>query len=364
MHLLENFYTRNVFSFLYKCLVKPILFQIDASKVHQSVSDLGERFGQFRLTRSILGSFLRYRHPSLEKTLCGIHFENPIGLAAGFDYEAKLPGVLPAVGFGFATVGTVTLHPYKGNEGVQLDRFPRSQALLVNKGFKSLGAKAIIRKLEGRVFEIPVGISIGSTNKIFHTIEEQIADIINTFQLFEQSEVKHSYYELNISCPNTVTGQPFLQLHYLWSLLSELEKLALAKPVFVKMPIDLSQTETLALLTTIDASFISGVIFGNLTKDKHNPDVHRDDRALWQSRKGNLSGKPTWERSNRWIRLTRQHFGKRFVIIGTGGVFSGRDAATKFEAGADLVQLITGMVYEGPQLVGEINRYLAHGVYL
>ena len=125
------------------------------------------------------------------------------------------------------------------------------------------------------------------------------------------------------------------------------------------MPIDQSEKETLALLSMLAKHNVRGVIFGNLTKDKTNPAVHPEDRKVWLTRKGNLSGKPTWQRSNNLVALTRNHFGTRFTIIGTGGIFSGEDALQKLEAGADLIQLITGMIYEGPQVIGKINRYIA-----
>jgi len=350
----------SILSFLYVNALKPIVFQLDAEKVHDSFTDMGEWLGSYTFTRNLTEMLLQYRHISLERTLCGIHFPNPVGLSAGFDYEAKLTNILPSVGFGFATIGTVTLEPYQGNQPPRLGRFPKSRALLVNKGFKTIGAKAIIRKLENRTFEIPIGISIGNTNTVFSSLAARIEDITQTFQLFDESGVLHSYYELNISCPNTAEDQPFSHPKNLQTLLQSLQKLHVSRPVFLKMPIDFSEKETLALLRTADKSFVAGVIFGNLTKDKNNPDVHPDDKILWQQRHGNLSGKPTWNRSNHWIKFTRHHFHKRFVIIGTGGIFSGEDATIKLKLGADLVQLITGMVYNGPQMIGEINRYLAH----
>ena len=120
------------------------------------------------------------------------------------------------------------------------------------------------------------------------------------------------------------------------------------------MPIDQPKETTIALLEVLNTSTVSGVIFGNLTKDKANPAVTSNDRKQWQLRQGNLSGKPTWERSNACITLTKKHFGKRFTIIGTGGIFSAADALKKQALGADLVQLITGMIFEGPQLIGEV----------
>lgn len=350
---------QEIFDWTYQALLKPVLFQYDAEKVHERMTNLGSMLGSFPPGRWLLTQLLCYRHPVLSKKIAGITFPNPVGLSAGFDYEAKLPNVLGAVGFGFATIGTVTLHPYGGNAKPRMARFPRSQALLVNKGFKSPGAIAVIEKLTGKKFDIPIGISIGSTNQEYQSIAEQVADIEMCFDLFERSKVQHAYYELNISCPNTKSGQPFTDKKNLQLLFKTLSKMKIQRPVFLKMPIDLGAAKTLVLLKEADKSFIHGVIFGNLTKDKENPDVDEQDRIRWQRSVGNLSGKPTWHRSNDLISLTKLHFGKRFVIIGTGGIFSPADAAHKMELGADLVQLITGMVYQGPQLIGQINAHLA-----
>ncbi len=134
--------------------------------------------------------------------------------------------------------------------------------------------------------------------------------------------------------------------------------------MYIKMPIDQSWAETDAMLKVIAKHNVQGIIIGNLTKDKTNPDVHDLDRREWQTKPGNLSGKPTWNRSNQLIKLTRKHYGRRFTIIGTGGIFSGADAQEKMKCGADLVQLITGMIYQGPQLIGQINHFLAAKVSL
>jgi dihydroorotate dehydrogenase len=135
--------------------------------------------------------------------------------------------------------------------------------------------------------------------------------------------------------------------------------LKLNRPLYIKMPIDQADVITLQLLKVLDAHTVQGVIVGNLTKDKKNPDVTKADQDRWQTMPGNLSGRPTWRRSNHLITLTKANYGSRFTIIGTGGIFSGQDAAEKMALGADLVQLITGMIYEGPQLIGQINQYLS-----
>lgn len=352
-----------IMSVLYQRVLRPFVWLFDAELAHNYFVFFGEILAKAPLGRSLTALFFSYRSDRLGKTIAGIYFPNPVGLSAGFDYDGKLTGILPSVGFGFATIGTVTLESYEGNPRPMLARFPNSQALLVNKGFKSQGAAAVIKRLENLPFAIPVGISIGSTNREYQNLAEQIHNVIECFKRFEASDVRHSYYELNISCPNTRGGQPFTDVTRIDALLTAFDKLHVKRPVFVKMPIDLSEKETLALLTRISKSTsITGVIFGNLTKDHTNPDVRPEDREKWRTMTGNLSGKPTWNRSNHYIKLTKKRFGDRFVIIGIGGIFSGEDAKEKMKLGADLVGLITGMIFMGPQLIGEINYELSQDI--
>ncbi len=359
------------FALAYQYILKPFFFLLDPELVHNQMVKAGEILGKFPLTRFLTRISFAVESPVLTKTVAGITFPNPVGLSAGFDYDAHLYDILPDVGFGFATIGTVTRYPYEGNTRPMLSRFPDSKALLVNKGFKSLGAQAIIDKLEGKKFRIPIGISIGSTNREYSSVDDQIDDIIQSFTLFEKSPVAHSYYELNISCPNTKGGQPFTDVKRFQKLVGAFERLQITKPVFLKMPIDLqdglSSKETLARLLDIlkiaaKAKSITGVICGNLTKDHENPSLTKMDRESWKSKKGGVSGKPTFDRSNALISLTKKEFGNRFIIIGTGGIFSGEDAKEKMRLGADLVQLITGMIFQGPQVIGEINWEIAHSV--
>ncbi len=348
-----------IFSFLYKNVLKPVLFLFDAEKVHNSFADFGKILGSFSLTQKLTHASFAFKHPVTAKKIDDIIFPNPVGLSAGFDYNALLTGILPDVGFGWHTIGTITYEPYEGNPVPRLKRLPESKGLLVNKGLKNIGTRGIIQKLEGRKFRIPTGISIASTNKLFKNTKEQIIDILMSFQLFEESRVDLSYYELNISCPNTFGGEPFTTPQRLKLLLTALDKLAITKPIYVKMPIDQSAEETLELLKVIDKHHIQGVILGNLTKNKNNPAVSTTERKIWQESRGNVSGKATWELSNNLIKLTKKKYKKRFTIIGTGGIFTAEDADEKLKLGADLVQLITGMVFEGPQLLGKISHLQA-----
>ena len=357
-HVLLKTISHTVFAFLYRNLLKKVLFLLDPETVHNAFSHQGNSLGRWRITRTIVHMLFAYQSPTTARVLNGIYFPNPIGLSAGFDYNAEMVKILGPVGFGFHTVGTVTLLPYKGNPKPRLGRLPNSKALIVNKGLKSLGAPAIIERLSGLQFDVPIGISIGATNKLFDTPNEQILDIATSFVLFEKSPVTHRYYELNISCPNTFGGEPFTTPGRLEQLLDVIDTLHLSRPLFIKMPIDQSKKETLQLLAVADEHDVQGVIFGNLTKDKNNPDITEADRAVWKKRKGNLSGKPTFKRSNDLIQLTRENFADRFTIIGCGGIFDQETAQTKLDAGADLLQMITGMVFGGPQTIGNINRQL------
>nr|MBP7740925.1 dihydroorotate dehydrogenase (quinone) [Candidatus Woesebacteria bacterium] len=340
-------------------LLKKVFFLLDPELIHDFMTNVGKNLGSNKVSQFLTSIFFSFKHEKLIKTIDGIEFSNPVGLSAGFDYNGNLTQILPSVGFGFHTIGTVTYGKYEGNKKPRLGRFLKSKSLVVNKGLKSLGAKTIAAKLTGVKFSVPIGISISSTNKFYKTEKDQIVEIIKAFNIFEKSKVKHSYYELNISCPNTFGGEPFSSPRKLKLLLSTLEKLKVQKPIYIKMPIDQSKIETLEMLKIIDKFSIAGVIFGNLTKDKSNPDIHPEDRKKWMNVKGNLSGKPTWKRSNELIKLTKKHFKNRFTIIGTGGIFNGDDAIEKMKNGADLVQLITGMIFEGPQTIGEINLKLA-----
>ena len=345
--------------FVYTNFFKPIFFLIDPETIHNTMVSLGSILGGYTYTRLKTQTYFGFNHPALQTTINGIAFPNRLGLSAGFDYDGDLTQILPSVGFGWHTIGTVTLEPYAGNPKPRLGRLPNSKALIVNKGLKTIGATALIKKLTGVKFTIPIAISIASTNKKFASEKAQILDILACFRLFEGSKLTHQFYELNISCPNTFGGEPFTTPTKLEKLLTAVDSLKLKRPVYTKMPIDQSEAETLALLKVIDKHQVAGVIFGNLTKDKNNPAVNKADREIWQQRKGNLSGKPTWERSNQFIALTKRQYKNRFTIVGTGGIFAPEDALEKLALGADLLQVITGMIYEGPQTIGAINLRLA-----
>lgn len=340
--------------------LKSIMFLFDAEFVHNRLTNTGKFLGKHKFLRKVTRFLFDYKDKKLVKKIDGIVFRNPIGLAAGFDYNADLTQILPEVGFGYQMIGSVTYLPYEGNSKPRLGRFPKSKALLVNKGLKSLGAQAIIDKLSGQTFAYPVGVSIAATNKSYDSTKEQLLDIANSFRLFEQSQVKHSFYEMNISCPNTFGGEPFTDPKRLKMLLDVLAKLNITKPVYLKMPIDQSVKETMNLIkVAVPYEFINGLNIGNLAKDKNNKHVDKDESAKWKTMKGNLSGKPTYKKSNLLLKEARATFQDRFTLIATGGVFTPEDAKEKMKLGADLIQMISGMIFEGPQVIGLINHELA-----
>lgn len=346
--------TLAVFHFVYTRVAKPVFFHIDPETVHTKIVGLGEKIGSQKIMKAVT-KFLIYKdEPELKQNIAGINFTDPVGLAAGFDYEARLTQTLSPWGFGFQTVGTITNNPCEGNPKPMLGRLPKSKSLMVNKGFRNLGAEATIAKLSKLSFEIPVGISIGMTNTLkLKTQKESIGDIISAFKKFEKSKLKGAYYELNISCPNLSGNITFYPPKNLEELLKEIDKLKLQKPLFMKMPIEKSDKEVLEMLKVIAKHSPSGVIFGNLQKDRKNKALVQTEVAQFKT--GNFSGKPTFERSNELIKLAYKNYGKRLVIIGCGGIFSSEDAYKKIVLGASLLQLITGMIYEGPSLIMQIN---------
>lgn len=347
----------SIVSFLYENLLKKILFIFDPEIVHVQMVRFGEFFSRSRLVREFIKSLVYRDIPILSQQFGQIKFSLPIGLAAGFDYEARLTRTLASFGFGFQTVGTITNKPYGGNPYPMLGRLPKSNSLMVNKGFKNPGSDQIISKLSPISFDIPVGISIGRTNtKDLVTQKESVEDIIQSFKKFEKSSVKHAYYELNISCPNLYGDVEFYSRKNLTELLKAVDKLKVSRPIFVKMPIDKSDKETLEILDVISKFSPVGIIIGNLQKNRNSPSLDKSEVNKWQ--KGNFSGKATFDDSNRLISLAYKKYKSRFIIIGCGGIFNAQDAYLKIKLGASLLQLITGMIYKGPQLIMKINNDL------
>lgn len=337
-------------------ILKYILFKIDAEKVHDFFLNVGRKLGRSGSMNWLTKKWFNYENETLNQRIAGIDFRNPVGLAAGFDYNADLVGILPSVGFGYNVIGSVTFGKYLGNATPRLGRLPKSKALLVNKGLKSEGAREVARKLKTQKCE-NLWISIAKTNsKKTVNDKDAIEDYIKSLKIFEKAKLG-SVYEINISCPNAYGGEAFTTPKKLDKLLSEISKLKIKKPIFLKMPINLTFAEMGSLCNVASKYKITGLVFGNLEKSRDNSDLVPEELA--KVGKGNFSGKPTEKKSNALLEFVYKKYGKKFVLVGCGGIFSAEDAYKKIKLGASLVQLITGMIYRGPGVIGEINYGLA-----
>lgn len=343
-----------IFSLLYKNIAKPVFFMFDPEDMHDFFAAAGEFLGNYQILKKLTKNAFNYEDKTLAQKISGVEFSNPIGLSAGFDKDARLTKILPAVGFGFETIGTVTKNAYLGNPKPRLHRLPKSRGIVVNYGLKNIGAEKVINKIKFVKHEFPLIVSIGKTNAEYTAKDDAgIKDYYDCMKQFEDAKVG-DIYEINISCPNTFGGEPFTTPAKLDKLLAKLKKVRTKKPLFLKMPINLSWRQFDSLLKVAIKYKIAGVVIGNLNKD------HKDKSIVdkMPKMKGGISGKPTEKLSNELIKKTYQKYGDKLVIMGVGGVFRAEDAYEKIKSGASLVALITGMIYEGPQLIGQINKEL------
>lgn len=325
---------------------------------HSGTVALGRVMQSLGIVTKGMSAAWAYRDPILSQTIFDIDFMNPIGLSAGFDKNIQLGPLIKAVGFGFMEGGTVTRGACSGNARPWFYRLPHSRGLVVHSGLANHGIPVIARSLQRTSLPpggFPLNISVASTNHpSINSVPLAIDDCVEGLILLEQVNAMRMV-TINISCPNTSGGEPFTKPDALDQLLSRVDELSLTQPLFLKMPINLPWREFSKLLAVAARHSVSGVTIANLTKDRRI--VDKQD-ALPSAVRGGISGKPTFERSNRLIRATYQSYGERFTIIGVGGVFSAEDAYAKIRSGASLVALITGMIYQGPQLIGQINQGL------
>jgi len=343
---------QQLFYYLYKYIAKPVFFRIDPEVTHDIVLHVGRFLGKFLVLQKITTAFFGYKNTKLRQNLFGVIFPNPVGLAAGFDKNAQLMSILPAVGFGFEEVGSVTAKPCVGNPKPRLWRLKKSQSLLVYYGLKNDGSLVIEDRLKRTPFRFPVGLSIAKTNsKDTVVVENGVADYLASYRRLASYS---DYVAINISCPNSFGGLAFTKPDFLDALLVEVEKESIKKPVFLKLSPDLTEEVIDGILAVCEKYTIAGFICGNLTKVRNNQKI----KDAVPSQNGGLSGKVVSDLSNTCIRYIYKKTKGRYVIIGCGGITSGADAYEKIKSGASLVQLITGMIFEGPQVIGQINREL------
>jgi dihydroorotate dehydrogenase len=345
-----------IIRFFYINFLKPIFFLQDPENIHDRMVGVGICLGRFKFLQKTTSIFFNYRHKSLEQEILGIKFKNPVGLAAGFDKNAELTAILPYVGFGFIEAGSITGKPCAGNPKPRLWRLPKSRSLVVYYGLKNDGAEKISARLKKENFSFPVGISIAKTNSPDTCqFDNGIGDYAKAFENFVDIG---DYITVNISCPNTFGGQPFNHPERLEKLLTRLDKIPYKKPVFLKIAADLSPDEIDDILDVVNRHRIHGFVCTNLAKDRNNTDVQKKIKDDNLPDKGGLSGKVVENLSNEVIKYIYKRTKGAYIIIGVGGIFSAQDAYKKIRAGASLLQLITGMIYQGPQVIAEINQGL------
>lgn len=341
---------------VYKSLLKPLLFRLDAERAHHLVFDSMQRAGRVPGALGLLRGLYGYQHPSLARTVFGLRFPNPVGLAAGLDKNAVLTDELAALGFGFVEIGTVTPRPQPGNPTPRLFRLPQDEALLNRMGFNNDGAAAVAERLrQRRNRQLIIGGNIGKNKD---TPNERAAD--DYVAAFEALADVVDYFVVNVSSPNTPGLRELQDKKPLISLLQQVQARNLARPaprpLLLKIAPDLTDAQLDDILEIARETKLSGLVATNTTIGRGG--LTTPAAAVGALGAGGLSGRPLRARATEVIRYLHRRSGGELPIVGAGGIHSAQDALEKLEAGAALVQLYTGFVYEGPALVQRINRAL------
>tara|TARA_B100000949_G_scaffold182704_1_gene164050 strand:- start:3469 stop:4485 length:1017 start_codon:yes stop_codon:yes gene_type:complete len=332
---------------MYKTIIRPLFFSFDPEKIHYFTFSLIRFFHKIGFG-SIFRSIYKVESPKLERELFGLKFSNPVGLAAGFDKDAKLYKELSNFGFGFIEIGTVTPKPQPGNEKPRLFRLKEDAAIINRMGFNNDGVEEAVERLKGND-KVLIGGNIGK-NKTTPN-EEAVNDYIICFEaLFDYVD----YFVVNVSSPNTPNLRALQEKKPLTDLLQTLQDRnnlkEKRKPILLKIAPDLTEEQLLDIIEIVETTKIDGVIATNTTISREGISSENKKEL------GGLSGKPLAKRATEVIRFLSEKSNKAFPIIGVGGIHSANDALEKLEAGASLVQLYTGFIYEGPGLIKQINK--------
>jgi len=346
---------------MYKTIIRPIFFSFDPEKIHHFTFSLIRFFHRIGFG-SIFRSIYKIEDPKLERELFGLKFPNPVGLAAGFDKDAKLYKELSNFGFGFIEIGTVTPKPQPGNEKPRLFRLKEDFAIINRMGFNNGGVEEAVERLKANCHPEPfdsaqerlhrrilIGGNIGK-NKVTPN-EEAVNDYIICFEaLFDYVD----YFVVNVSSPNTPNLRALQEKEPLTDLLQTLQdrnnSKEKRKPILLKIAPDLTDEQLLDIIEIVETTKIDGVIATNTTISREG--ITSENKKEM----GGLSGKPLNKRATEVIRFLSEKSNRAFPIIGVGGIHSAEDALEKLDAGASLVQLYTGFIYEGPGLVKQINK--------
>ena len=340
---------------MYKQLVRPILFRFDAENVHHSTFKMIKWAFKIPGISHFLKSRYTYNNPSLERELFGLTFKNPIGLAAGFDKNAVLIPEMASFGFGFIEIGTLTPKAQVGNPKPRLFRLKKDQAIINRMGFNNDGVTTAIEHLKKRPANIIVGGNIGK-NKVTPN-EEAISDYEKCFdQLYDYVD----YFVVNVSSPNTPNLRALQDKEPLTKLLRTLhtknQQKEKPKPILLKIAPDLTNEQLDEVIEVVIETKTDGLIATNTTIDRGG--LQASDEQVESIGAGGLSGQPLKKRSTEVIKYIHQKSNGAFPIIGVGGIASPADAIEKLEAGASLVQIYSGFIYEGPALIKNIKKAL------
>jgi dihydroorotate dehydrogenase len=338
---------------MYKFLIRPILFRFYAEDVHKFVFKSVKFISRIPGMPQLIRLIYNYEHSSLEREVFGIKFKNPVGLAAGMDKDAELYDEFANFGFGFIEIGTVTPKAQPGNPAPRAFRLVDDNGLINRMGFNNSGVINAKELLKKRKSGVVIGGNIGK-NKV--TPNENAVDdyIINFEELFDVVD----YFVVNVSSPNTPNLRELQDKEPLTKLLSTLQSLNeskdIQKPILLKIAPDLTDSQLDDIVDIVNDTKIAGLIATNTTISREGLSVSKE--RIEEIGAGGLSGLPVRERSTEVVRYLHDKSQGKFPIIGVGGIHSGKDAIEKLEAGASLVQIYTGFIYEGPALIKEINK--------
>jgi dihydroorotate dehydrogenase len=332
----------------YQRVIRPILFLFDPEKIHNFTLWGLSFFSKSKLLNKLLKSKLNYTSPRLRQQLFGLTFKNPIGLAAGLDKNGQAINTWSAMGFAWAQIGSITHQAQDGNPKPRLWRLPKDKGLVVYYGLANQGAEKTLEQIKKKTGLISA--SIAKSNDA--PMESAADDYQASFKILSEHV---DIITINLSCPN-VDGFTGLQSKELLEpILERLQSInTKQKPIWLKIGQDLSKAELDDIIYLAKKYKISAIIASNLAKDKTKLEL----KSKNQDKPGGISGQPARNRSTKTIAYLYQNSEGKYKVIGTGGVFSGHDAYQKIKAGANLVQLITGLIYNGPTTVNIINKQL------
>jgi len=341
---------------VYKFLVRPLLFSFDPEWVHYFTLNALKLLNKIPLSSWLFRKIYTYQDSSLEKELFGIKFKNPVGLAAGFDKNGKYIKEMSNLGFGFIEIGTITPKPQPGNPKKRLFRVQNDLAIINRLGINNDGSIMCAERLKKNNSDVVIGGNIGKNSTTSN--ENADTDYIQNFETLHQYV---DYFVLNVSCPNVSNFTKLQDVEFLKKLVPQLKKINSTKPkkkpILIKISPDLNRNQLDETIDLIQSENLDGIIATNTTTSRENLKTNKS--KIEKIGNGGLSGEPLKNKSTEVIRYISKKTNGNLPIIGVGGIMNPKDALDKIEAGADLIQLYTGFIYEGPSIVKEINQYLS-----